>query len=390
MAVLLRELYGYVNHTEMKLIAGQAGMNRNIRWMHMVESLEISSFLEGEEISFITGIGLKNSTSETLLDLVREIYKNGGSAVVVNIGPYIERIGEDVISFCNEKDMPLFEVPWSVYMARIMHIFGKKITEAERSTMELESALKFAVYTPQSTELYCPVLEQHGFSRQSHYRLISIYLQKSPRISDEDAIKAINKIKLQTQVSLNDRHSYFPFVLEGTLLLLLCDWPDAYMKSSVAFASSAWAVHVPPSCRLYISISGNVGGLEKIHECYGQTNKIRRLQMRRKEMVESYDELGPYKILLNQHHSTVLKAYYQEILSKLDDYDQLHKGQLTDVLKTYLESNGSINKTAELLYIHRNTVNYKLHKAEEILNCDLSLFSTRFSIQLALLIKEIL
>lgn len=55
----------------------------------------------------------------------------------------------------------------------------------------------------------------------------------------------------------------------------------------------------------------------------------------------------------------------------------------------YLQMNGSVQKTADALHIHRNTVNYKLHKLEDLLDCDLSDFSVRFTLQLALMIKEI-
>ena len=59
MAVVLQDLYGLVSHKQMALIAGKKGMNRPVRWLHMVESVDIASFLEGDEIAFVTGIGLK-------------------------------------------------------------------------------------------------------------------------------------------------------------------------------------------------------------------------------------------------------------------------------------------------------------------------------------------
>ena len=41
---------------------------------------------------------------------------------------------------------------------------------------------------------------------------------------------------------------------------------------------------------------------------------------------------------------------------------------MTDVLKKYLQNNGSVNDTANQMYVHRNTINYKLKKIEEILS----------------------
>ena len=42
---------------EMKLIAGSAGLENTVRWVHMVEDSEVPGFLHGNELIFTTGIG---------------------------------------------------------------------------------------------------------------------------------------------------------------------------------------------------------------------------------------------------------------------------------------------------------------------------------------------
>ena len=58
MAVLLSDLYESVKSQDMTLVAGEQGMNNIVRWLHMVESNAISSFLGGQEIAFTTGVAL--------------------------------------------------------------------------------------------------------------------------------------------------------------------------------------------------------------------------------------------------------------------------------------------------------------------------------------------
>lgn len=62
--------------------------------------------------------------------------------------------------------------------------------------------------------------------------------------------------------------------------------------------------------------------------------------------------------------------------------------ELRKTLYTYLSCNGSITKTAETLYLHRNTVKYRLKKCKEILNNDFSDVSSCFQLQLALILTE--
>ena len=62
--------------------------------------------------------------------------------------------------------------------------------------------------------------------------------------------------------------------------------------------------------------------------------------------------------------------------------------ELRKTLQTYLTCGSCITKTAESLFVHRNTIKYRLKKCEEILGTDLSEEGTRFQVQLALLLTE--
>ena len=129
MAVTVRKLYESVRDMGIELLAGSAGLNRGVRWVHMVESKEISTFLEGGEIAFTTGVGISDPSE--LIDIVKSVVANGGSGIVINIGPYIGKIGYDIIEFCEDRQIPLFSVPWNVHMAEIMRSFCLTITLSE-------------------------------------------------------------------------------------------------------------------------------------------------------------------------------------------------------------------------------------------------------------------
>ena len=134
MAVTLREIIKQVQHLEMKLVAGETGLDHEVSWTHMVDSDTISAFLQGQELTFTTGLGLNENL--TLLRLVKEVWRNKASGIVINTGPYISEIGQDVIDFANEKGFPVFEVPWRVRMAEIMRIICFAITKEQQNATE--------------------------------------------------------------------------------------------------------------------------------------------------------------------------------------------------------------------------------------------------------------
>jgi PucR family transcriptional regulator, purine catabolism regulatory protein len=67
------------------------------------------------------------------------------------------------------------------------------------------------------------------------------------------------------------------------------------------------------------------------------------------------------------------------------DADAAHGGHLTETLRTYLELDGSVQATAERLYIHRNTVRYRLAQVESLTDRSLNSTKDRVHLWLALL-----
>ena len=65
----------------------------------MVETIEASSFLEGGEIAFATGFGLNNR--QTLLELTKNIYSHYAAGLILNTGPFLEKVSDDVLNFSN-------------------------------------------------------------------------------------------------------------------------------------------------------------------------------------------------------------------------------------------------------------------------------------------------
>ena len=63
--------------------------------------------------------------------------------------------------------------------------------------------------------------------------------------------------------------------------------------------------------------------------------------------------------------------------------------ELLETFIVYGESFFSKQKAAERLFIHRNTLMYRLNKLEKILNVDLSHFSQAFSLYLACKVREL-
>ena len=100
--------------------------------------------------------------------------------------------------------------------------------------------------------------------------------------------------------------------------------------------------------------------------------------------------MNVYKILMAVEDMDILKEYYDKTIRPLADYDQNNNTDLTATLRYYLKNNCSVKETADELFVHRNTINYKLKKIEDILQKDLSGMNIRTSLSIGLMLQDIL
>lgn len=97
--------------------------------------------------------------------------------------------------------------------------------------------------------------------------------------------------------------------------------------------------------------------------------------------------LGPLLLLLllQRDQSKELADFVNETIGSLSDHDVGTTNPLLPTVKAFIEHGGRLRDTAEHLYVHRNTLAYRLQKASEILGADLREADVRLGVQLALM-----
>lgn len=87
----------------------------------------------------------------------------------------------------------------------------------------------------------------------------------------------------------------------------------------------------------------------------------------------------------------VFKDYYNDTLGELIEYDKNNDSNILEVLKYYLENNGSVQKNCgSTFYVHRNSINYRLNKVQDILDMDISDLDNRIQLRLAFMVRDML
>lgn len=382
MPIRLEEVYNKaLPDYQIKLIAGEGGLRNHVEWVHVIEDEQVSGFLRGNELVFTTGIG--HVGSSWLNIFVPRLKEHGACGLVVNLGRHIMELPAEVVSFCREAEFPLFTIPWEVRIVDMSRYICHMIVEKEQTEISVSNAFRNAIFFPDQREIYEPQLERFGYRFSRGYCVAAVSIRAKSAQKQEASLESLVS-QIQRMFSCLDE-KYSIFVQDDHLLIIFVDFQDELIrhlleKFQANFTNGRVSVGVSDSCQ-------NLGLLAK---CYKQALAALDISEKKHMSIVYYRDMGVYKLLLQVDDKEALHSAYYDILGKLDDYDRLNATDYVKTLRCYLEQSGSVQAVADMTYVHRNTVNYKLRKIKEIIGLELVDTEERMWVWLALKIKDIL
>ena len=142
--------------------------------------------------------------------------------------------------------------------------------------------------------------------------------------------------------------------------------------------------------RLTAGISATAEGVIALSGAWHEASSARRLAALRGgtaiALVTS-DEVASYELLLATVPVSVLRSFRERLLGPLVAYDDRHRAELLPTLREYLACSGSWNVCAAKMYVHVNTVRYRIRRIEELTGRDLSSLDDQVDFFLALRIR---
>ena len=384
MSIMLKQLCSDAETKyNLKLIAGKNGMTNTVRWVHMVEDRQVPDFLHGNELVFTTGIG--HVGKDPLLEFVKRLRRHGASGVVVNIGPYLANVPQEVIDYCNKENFPLFTLPWSVYIIDITYDFCRRIIENEKIETTAAEAFKSMILYPEQGKRYYSFLEQHGFGKAVEYRIFTLNFYKDGKNITE-AFERSNHIKLWSILAKSKDYPSAMFVLENTVIVVRQDADYKFIKT---LADTLDAVFEQKNIAYIMGISSKRQGYNSVAKLLLEAEAARKTAVLNKKTYEFYSEIGVNKILFGVKDKNILKEFAAGQLDEIIAYDKEYKTDYTKILYEYLICDGSVISVADNYGIHRNTVNTKIKNIKSIFNIELT-GEKKTELLLAFKIKKLL
>lgn len=106
--------------------------------------------------------------------------------------------------------------------------------------------------------------------------------------------------------------------------------------------------------------------------------------------VMMFSDMGIFKLLCQLDDADMMMEYIPESLQKLYNYKKQQRQDLILTLKTYLEHNQNLTKTAQDLYVHYKTAAYRIERITQITGIDFDNPNEVLSVRIGLVVYKMI
>lgn len=125
------------------------------------------------------------------------------------------------------------------------------------------------------------------------------------------------------------------------------------------------------SLPLYVGIGSYKPSLQEAFLSYREAQTAEQIGQKLKQQFSCYDDLGIYRLLSQIQDRKSITNFLDKYIYKLREYDARHNSEYLLTLKVLIQNDWNLQKSAELLYVHYNTIKNRYYKIGEILGEDL-------------------
>lgn len=140
-----------------------------------------------------------------------------------------------------------------------------------------------------------------------------------------------------------------------------------------------------------IGIGRSYEKISELNKSYMEANRASdNSKDNNKNLSVHYDDLGIYRILSYEELRPELLQFYKEILEPLVRYDNEKDSELIETLKKYFEYGGNLKRISQEMYIHYNTIIYRIQRIKEIIGIDFEDHNAMLNVQICLKVYDII
>jgi sugar diacid utilization regulator len=222
-----------------------------------------------------------------------------------------------------------------------------------------------------------------GYDDSVAYRVLTI----RPGVDSPEAARRLLEAAAQ---SLRQHAPQAIASRRGGVLIALVPEQDGAPALETVQTVVEYVVSLSPESPCACGVSAVCRSPAELARAYEQAKRAADVAARfgRHGEIVQFEELGLYRLLFHISDREELKAFVDQTLGALIEYDRGHKSDFLRTLDAYLTNNNNLQATARELGIHVNTAAYRMQRVEGIAGLDLAKTDDSLLARVALMILE--
>lgn len=387
MAIRFWEIYEETkDQFRLKIVAGKAGMDTVISWVHMLEDETIVTRFHGEELAITTG--MKAGQQNWLLHLVQEMAHDECAGIIINTGMYLKEIPQEVVNWCEENRFPLLEMPWEISITSLIQDYCMRIIDQQQYEKKFSNAFREVIQGRGHEPEFRQLLEQRydtGGTFQVFYLIVNKTIEEI--LNFNHAVFKLENLFGLSKSTKKINISYGLIRMEDSLVLILNNMQDKNVQELPELILQSFS-YFSERHRFFLGIGTKISKIENLSVSYRRARTAMKMAMGTGREIVHFEEMGFYKLLFSIEDTEILAGYANEILGTLEAYDKTHNSSYIDTLRSYIRNDRSLIRVADETYTHRNTVNYRIQNIKKIIGCELENAQDLFPYQVAFYIRD--
>ncbi len=366
---------------------GNTKYNRRIENLYLADDSAFINRVSRGELVLLSD-AVYAGMEENLSAVIEKLAAKNAAGLLLATGEHLTEPDEKAIASGNAAGFPLITIPFEGSLSKVVASIYYAIFRSREKVKKADVFMRELLFGDEETALsYLPQYNYVG-SRQH----IVMYLGLDQSGSDIALLEEVARA-VPANLSLQLFSVYY-MDTEGVIVVLELSQREPLEHVVMRILN---AVHNSLQEVLHgKSVSAGVSSIfyepERMRACIDEAKRAFEVQRGCgiKHSARYFEEIGVYRFFYEFGNDIELKDFVMEILGELIQYDEENNSDYVNTLQVYLEEGKNIGETAQKLYVHRNTIKYRITKVEEILNIDLEDTNTVFNLQFAFKIRKYL
>ena len=362
-----------------ELLTGEAGLERMVSWTYMVQTRPYKDHMNPGNFALLV-VDYLRYTMDDVFETMIELNALGISGLALSVVDDKEAIPEPLIDKAKELKLPLFYIRWEgATFVDIAQSIGELILETEMDNKRTGDYLYNILFGYEVNDKYIEKIStQFGLTFDRPYRVGIIVIDRKYGVNleqDEHTYAYYTDCLNREVIHMKKRPMYMRFLNKFVLLFEATEGKETENQIEIILnkldSRVPFAGLIHSTCILGAAYTRPADFGKSYQEAKNLIPKKDMLPNPSNKKVLSASSMGIYKYMFNSGNQQEILNYCNDKLKKLEMYDNTNGSFLIDTLVNYYMCGFNVGKTAEMMYVHRNSLQYRLKKIEEILEISL-------------------